>query len=881
MITISFGTSNRIISILKSFPQRLASILFIMAVVTFNFQQVQAGIFNQTIINKAAAVPLLNFANDLQNSPMPQANAIYFMALVVHQDPTATYGTSNILVRNRLLEQFRSLITPGSEPNAASALAGWTHGQISQAFALAKNTPTVWSQLTSTEITKIDWIMKALAIAGHYGYDDGNDYRTDLHRLNDFNKKSNPNYVVGSIGVMIGASVYFGSAELNNIFTSFNFSTYMSQFTTYNWTNLINCWNSRPSPGWGPILENGGDDPTSWGTGRGTGVKNTFTYKNIGLDQPFLLHKSVANYFWGVTNRKPWTTSSNVIDGLTISNIAYSWTLNGGTSPYLGQPGVGYEFHATDGGSNTPRSNIHYVADTWNNDVCARSLLQEMGLWAGNVDSLADAETKMFVGSEDFLYKASQGFRGYSSGAGKANVYEADLVLTRGTDYVKEIWQKTMKNKVVTSSSTWKSFNISTQTGPFTAEFDAVPNKNVMNGVIGIQNGTASEYADQACAVRFYSNGKIEARSGSGYATSTVNYTFGTRYHFRFEIDIAAHTYTAFVKPAGGTEVKLGSNLAFRTEQASITQFNGWSIVNSSTTAGTVRVTNMKFTSVINEPFDDLTDITVVSGGTWSIVNSELQLSNPAPSNATTTPANIIVKNSIVSGDFVMKVKAKVTGTTAVHNDFCVIWNHQNPTNSYYYAHFGETNDDAGSGIFKVVNGVKSAQLADISTALVANSWNDLEVKKTGTTMTISLNGTQVAEITDASLSNGKVGLGSYNDACQFDDLYVEYNTSYTPGLMKVNDETLILTDNIKSTNSTIAIDIYPNPAIGTFNLSVGEEFIGSSILVYNTSGKKLYSGIASQRVNKVQLNGSFNGIAIVQIEKNGNRAVKKVIFQK
>ena len=75
-----------------------------------------------------------------QNTPMPQANAIYFMALVVHQDTEATYGSSNLPVRNRLLEQFRYMIESeaGHEPNAVSSIGGWTHCQIALAFALAK-----------------------------------------------------------------------------------------------------------------------------------------------------------------------------------------------------------------------------------------------------------------------------------------------------------------------------------------------------------------------------------------------------------------------------------------------------------------------------------------------------------------------------------------------------------------------------------------------------------------------------------------------------------------------------------------------------------------------------------------------------------------------
>lgn len=80
--------------------------------------------------------------------------------------------------------------------------------------------------------------MKAFAIAGHYGYDDGNDYGTGLHRLNDFNKTSNPNYQIGYIGAMVAASVYFGDSALDTIFKSFIFDDYLDQFSVFKFTSI-------------------------------------------------------------------------------------------------------------------------------------------------------------------------------------------------------------------------------------------------------------------------------------------------------------------------------------------------------------------------------------------------------------------------------------------------------------------------------------------------------------------------------------------------------------------------------------------------------------------------------------------------------------------
>lgn len=401
--------------------------------------------FKQEVIEAAAKEELLDFKDDLQNAPMNQAKAIYFMAMVTHQDSMAVYGSGS-LVRNRLLEQFRSLLTPGREPNANGSLSGWTHGSIAHAFLLAKNTPSVWSRLSEREKEKINWLMKAMAVAGHFCFDDGNDFRTGLGNEGNFYKLSNPNYSEGYVGCVIAASLYFGADHLNAIFKEFSFAEYINQFSpaNLNFPNILSRWNSFD---WAPILENGGQDGRG---GKGEGVRNEFTYQGIGLDDPFGIFKKLADIMYGAGyfyGNNPWTQSPLVIDGLSVKDVVYSQTINNGTSPYLGQAGMCYEFHSSDGfGTNTrPRSHINYVSDGWGNSVCTRASLEVLGYWKGHPDSLAKVESHMFVGSEDFLFKAQKGFRGYSSGKPKGDVFEADLISNRGHAYPKEIWQSLLK----------------------------------------------------------------------------------------------------------------------------------------------------------------------------------------------------------------------------------------------------------------------------------------------------------------------------------------------------------------------------------------------------------------------------------------------------
>ncbi|MBI4423667.1 MAG: hypothetical protein HY554_08070 [Elusimicrobia bacterium] len=117
----------------------------------------------------------------------------------------------------------------------------------------------------------------------------------------------------------------------------------------------------------------------------------------------------------------------------------------------------------------------------------------------------------------------------------------------------------------------WHNAPFAARTGAFTAEFDAVPSGAAIDGVLGLSNGPASGYASLAAIVRFNSSGLIDARNGSAYAASArIPYAAGSTHRFRLEVNLAAHTYSAYVRAAGGAEQLLASGFAFRSEQASV-----------------------------------------------------------------------------------------------------------------------------------------------------------------------------------------------------------------------------------------------------------------------------------------------------------------------
>jgi hypothetical protein len=143
-----------------------------------------------------------------------------------------------------------------------------------------------------------------------------------------------------------------------------------------------------------------------------------------------------------------------------------------------------------------------------------------------------------------------------------------------------------------TVGGTWQNAAMTSQTGTFTATFDATPSASPTNSVIALTNGAQTAYASFACLARFNPTGDIDARNGGAYAAaSTIPYKAGVSYHFRLAVNIAAQTYSIFVTPAGGSELTVGTNFAFRIAD---TTLNYWGVFvdNGSGGAGTDTVCN-------------------------------------------------------------------------------------------------------------------------------------------------------------------------------------------------------------------------------------------------------------------------------------------------
>ncbi len=159
-----------------------------------------------------------------------------------------------------------------------------------------------------------------------------------------------------------------------------------------------------------------------------------------------------------------------------------------------------------------------------------------------------------------------------------------------------------LQDEVVTSATTlvttpgvWQYQGIATQTGTFTATFDATPTAVPTNAIIGLSSGTQSAYTGYACIARFNPSGAIDARNGAAYgAASTIPYLSGTTYHFRMVVNVATDTYSLYVTPGNGSELLVGQDYGFRSEQATLTSLNELGSYTDVSGSGSLTVANLK-----------------------------------------------------------------------------------------------------------------------------------------------------------------------------------------------------------------------------------------------------------------------------------------------
>lgn len=138
------------------------------------------------------------------------------------------------------------------------------------------------------------------------------------------------------------------------------------------------------------------------------------------------------------------------------------------------------------------------------------------------------------------------------------------------------------------------------------------------------------------------------------------------------------------------------------------------------------------------------------------------------------SPHNIALIKDIEVEDFVLIYKVRSTKDTGGHRDCCTFFCHQDP-NHFYYVHLG-AKPDPHSGQIMIVDDAPRKALTDNKREVPwDDDWHTVKIVRDGKAGTIEVYFDDMEEVhmrvVDRTFGKGRVGIGSFDDMNDFDDI--------------------------------------------------------------------------------------------------------------
>ena len=140
------------------------------------------------------------------------------------------------------------------------------------------------------------------------------------------------------------------------------------------------------------------------------------------------------------------------------------------------------------------------------------------------------------------------------------------------------------------------------------------------------------------------------------------------------------------------------------------------------------------------------------------------------------SPYNISLVKDVVVGDFVLTAKVLSTDPkSGGHRDMCIFFGHQDPSH-FYYVHLGKVPDPHSSQIM-IVNGAPRKMITTNKSPGIPwdDKWHDVKVVRRVADGTIEIYfddmNKPVMKAVDKTFKWGRVGLGSFDNHGQWDDV--------------------------------------------------------------------------------------------------------------
>lgn len=138
------------------------------------------------------------------------------------------------------------------------------------------------------------------------------------------------------------------------------------------------------------------------------------------------------------------------------------------------------------------------------------------------------------------------------------------------------------------------------------------------------------------------------------------------------------------------------------------------------------------------------------------------------------SPHNIALIKDIKLSDFVLIFKVRSTKDTGDHRDCCVFFGYQDPSN-FYYAHLGAKPDPASGQIMIVKDAPRTPLTQNNKNVAWDDEWHTVKVVRDSQEGTIEIYFDDMEKphmtAVDKTFGKGRIGIGSFDDMNDFDDV--------------------------------------------------------------------------------------------------------------
>lgn len=139
------------------------------------------------------------------------------------------------------------------------------------------------------------------------------------------------------------------------------------------------------------------------------------------------------------------------------------------------------------------------------------------------------------------------------------------------------------------------------------------------------------------------------------------------------------------------------------------------------------------------------------------------------------SPLNIALLRDVDVTDFVLTARVRSTTRDYNHRDMCLFFGYQDPAH-FYYVHLGQRTDDHANQIF-IVDDAPRLKISEKTTLGTPwdHEWHDVKIVRRASDGLIEIYfddlETPVMTAHDQTFSHGQIGLGSFDDTGQWDNV--------------------------------------------------------------------------------------------------------------